>query len=98
MKWGVTLFCGTNMENGELEMTLGSGRKLPLVDFEKEVDQGKHDHRFYTMKREQLLKEYGATEDEVLSDEKGEYVLREPELMDDGDEPEDGRMRRVYLK
>jgi hypothetical protein len=49
-----------------------------------------------TEEAEALLKELGRTWEDVMEDDKGEYVLVEPNLMDEG-EPEDGKLKKVYL-
>lgn len=97
VKWGINLFCNLSSDTGEFEMRLASGKVIPFKRLEAEVDSGRQDGRFHTMKREQLLKEHEITEADVMEDEKGEYFLKEPELMDEG-EPEDGRPRKVYIK
>lgn len=48
-------------------------------------------------RRRQWLENVGSHEWDVMVDEGGEYVKIDPDLMDDGDEPEDGRMKKVYL-
>lgn len=47
-------------------------------------------------KKELWLQERGLTFKDVMEDEEGEYVLQEPELMDEG-ETEDGRYKQIYL-
>lgn len=47
-------------------------------------------------KKELWLQERGLTFKDVMEDERGEYVLQEPELMDEN-EPEDGKFKQVYL-
>lgn len=46
--------------------------------------------------RKQILIDYGCTENDVMEDDRGEYILVEPELMDE-DENESYDMRKVYL-
>lgn len=48
--------------------------------------------------RERFLADWGVRESDVLEDDKGEYIMVEPELMDDGDEPEGGKFRKIYLE
>lgn len=48
------------------------------------------------MTREQILLDYGREEKDVMEDDRGEYILVEPELMDEG-ENESGKMKKVYL-
>lgn len=52
----------------------------------------------FQQERAEWLKERGLKEHNVMWDEEDgrEYVMEEPTLMDEG-EPEDGRMRKVYL-
>lgn len=47
--------------------------------------------------RGDLLAEIGITEDDVFEDDKGEYYLQEPSLMDEG-ENESGKSRKIYLE
>lgn len=50
------------------------------------------------MLREQWLKEHNRKEVDVMSDDDGkEYIMEEPSLMDDGDEPENDALIKVYL-
>lgn len=47
--------------------------------------------------REEWLSEHGAKSSDVVYDEDGrELIYVEPTLMDEG-EPEDGRLKKVYL-
>lgn len=46
--------------------------------------------------RDAWLSEAGFSRKDVMSDDKGEYVLLDPELMDEGEE-EVGNMKKVYL-
>ncbi len=47
--------------------------------------------------REEWLSEHGAKTSDVVWDEEGrELIWVEPTLMDE-DEPEDGRMKKIYL-
>lgn len=48
------------------------------------------------MTRALQLADLGCSDKDVMTDEKGDYVLVEPSLMDEG-ESEDGAMVKVYL-
>ncbi len=42
------------------------------------------------------LEEHGRTRSDIMEDEKGEYIMVEPNLMDEGEE-ESTKMVKVYL-
>lgn len=51
---------------------------------------------FVAESKEAWLKDYGQSFKDVLEDEDGEYIMVEPDLMDEG-ESESGKFRQVRL-